>query len=186
MPSPQRSASIPTPLILVVMGISGAGKTTLALALAGRLGWPFQEGDDLHPPSNIARMRAGTALTDQDREPWLAAIARWIGQQLDAGRSGIVSCSALRRSYRDRLRAEARQALRFVFLDVPETLAHARLQGRSGHFMPATLVHSQSQTLERPDGEADCLSLSADQTVDALCDQVCGWLGPAAQNCIRS
>src|SRR4051812_40772386 len=93
------------PLVAVVMGVSGTGKSTVAALLATRLGWPFAEGDEFHPPGNVARMRAGTPLTDEDRWPWLASIADWITERSRAGTGGIVTCSALKRSYRDRLRS---------------------------------------------------------------------------------
>src|ERR1700722_17662389 len=100
---------------VVVMGVSGAGKTTIARALAERLGWDFAEGDDLHPAANVAKMAAGQPLNDADRAPWLAAVGDWIDAELAAGRSGVITCSALKRAYRDRLR---RPAVRFVYLAV--------------------------------------------------------------------
>lgn len=159
------------------MGIAGAGKSTLARALATRLGCAFQEGDALHPAANIAKMRAGMALDDADRTPWLNAVAAWIAQQRAAVRCGVVSCSALRSSYRTLLRHAGGSPLRFVFLDIPAALAEARLQARSGHFMPAELVRSQLQTLERPQHEADVLTLSAELDLATLCGAAARWLG---------
>jgi gluconokinase len=129
------------PHTLVVMGVSGSGKSTLAQGLADTLGWPFQEGDDLHPAANIAKMSAGIPLTDDDRAPWLDRVAAWI----DSHPTGIVTCSALKRSYRDRLR---RPGVIFVLPDVPRAVLQERLAHRSGHFMPASLLDSQLDTLE--------------------------------------
>jgi gluconokinase len=132
---------------LVVMGVSGAGKSTVAAALAARLGRPMAEGDEFHPPSNVAAMAAGRPLTDADRAPWLAAIRAWITARDQAGESTVVTCSALRRAYRDRLR-EGPGRVRFVDLDVPRAELAERLAERRGHFMPASLLDSQLDTLE--------------------------------------
>lgn len=139
-------------MMIVVMGVSGAGKSVVGQALATRLAVPFCEGDALHPAANVARMAAGQPLTDADRAPWLDAVAGWI----TAHPAGVVACSALRRRYRDRLRA-ARGDLRFVLLDVPAAVLAERLRGRAGHFMPATLLASQLDTLERPDPDEAAL-----------------------------
>jgi gluconokinase len=135
------------PSVLVVMGVSGAGKTTLAQALADTLGWPFKEGDTLHPPANIAKMAAGRPLDDGDRGPWLDAIGSWIDRWRDQGRSGVVTCSALKRAYRDRL-AAGRPGLTFVFVQLTSETIAARLATREGHFMPPSLLASQFATLE--------------------------------------
>jgi carbohydrate kinase (thermoresistant glucokinase family) len=137
------------PFILVVMGVSGAGKTTLAQGLAKALSVPFKEGDTLHPPANVAKMKAGQALSDEDRAPWLARIKEWIDTELDRGRSGIVTCSALRRAYRDVLRAN-RPDVVLVYIDGEESLIRERLERRKGHFMPASLLASQFAALEPP------------------------------------
>src|ERR1700761_1029847 len=100
------SPAIAEPVVLVLMGVSGSGKSTVAALLAGRLGWDFEEGDDLHPPENVAKMHAGHPLNDEDRKPWLAKVAGWITEHTDAGRPGIITCSALKRRYRDVLRGE--------------------------------------------------------------------------------
>lgn len=134
---------------LVVMGVSGAGKTTLAVALAARLGWPFQEGDALHPQANVEKMRAGVALDDADRMPWLDAIRAWMGANRAAGISGVVSCSALKRRYRELL-VGAASDVRFVFLDADRALLVERLGQRVDHYMPASLLDSQLATLEPP------------------------------------
>jgi gluconokinase len=133
--------------VLVVMGVSGVGKSTVAEALAERLGWPLQEGDELHPSANVEKMAAGTPLDDADRTPWLERVAGWIEERLDSGESGIVTCSALARRYRDVLR---RPGVLFVYLEAPRELIAERLAKRQGHYMPASLLDSQLQTLEPP------------------------------------
>ena len=135
----------PTPPILVIMGVAGTGKSTIAALLAARLGWPFLEGDALHPPANVAKMAAGVALVDDDRWPWLESVARWIDERRASGQPGIVTCSALRRRYRDVLR---RDGVVFVHLSGDRELIHERLRHRQGHFMPTTLFDSQWATLE--------------------------------------
>lgn len=136
------------------MGVSGSGKTTVAHALVDRLGWAFAEGDDLHPPANVAKMRSGQPLTDADRQPWLERVAARIGQHEAAGENAVVSCSALRRAYRDVLR-EGHPSVIFVHIDVPTDLLRERLAARADHYMPATLLDSQLADLERlaPDEE---------------------------------
>jgi carbohydrate kinase (thermoresistant glucokinase family) len=154
------------PPLLLVMGVSGSGKTTVAKALAGALGWDFEEGDDLHPASNIAKMRAGIPLTDADRQPWLEAIGGWIDAQAAKARAGIVTCSALRRAYRDQLRHGRPQA-RFVFLDGPRDLIEARIEHRHGHFMPAALLDSQIATLEAPGPDEPVIRVDIGQSLEA-------------------
>ena len=132
------------------MGVSGSGKSTVAKGLVRRLGWDFVEGDDLHPAANRAKMAAGVPLTDDDRRPWLETVAEWIHGQIEAGRSGIVTCSALRRRYRDVLRTDATV---FVHLHGSRELLAERMGARKDHFMPSSLLESQLATLEplRPD-----------------------------------
>lgn len=137
------------PVVLVAMGVSGAGKTTLGEMLAARLGWPFKEGDELHPPANVAKMKSGHPLNDADRAPWLAAIGDWIDRWLAAGQSGVISCSALKRAYRDTLDG-GRPAVRFVFIDLDEATIAERLKHRKGHYWPPELLHSQFEALEVP------------------------------------
>ncbi|QIJ61777.1 gluconokinase [Streptomyces sp. JB150] len=134
-----------TPHVVVVMGVAGTGKTTIGPLLAARLGVPYAEGDDFHPQANIAKMSAGTPLTDEDRLPWLDAIGGWADGR--AGLGGVVSCSALKRSYRDRLRAAA-PGLVFVHLTGDRALVEDRMSHRRGHFMPTALLDSQFATLE--------------------------------------
>ncbi|MEU8569740.1 gluconokinase [Streptomyces pathocidini] len=138
-----RRAARTAPLV-VVMGVSGSGKTTIGSALADRLGVPYAEADDFHPPRNIAKMSAGTPLDDRDRRPWLDAIGAWLA---DHGSGGVVSCSALKRRYRDRLRQAAPEVF-FVHLNGTFELIAHRLADRRGHFMPARLLRSQFEDLE--------------------------------------
>jgi gluconokinase len=145
-------------VILVVMGVAGSGKTTLGRAIAARLGWPFLEGDDLHPPANRAKMAAGIALDDADRAPWLQAVSDWIGDRLAAGGSGVVACSALKRAYRETL-AKDRPDVWFVLQDGPREVLEARLKLRQGHFMPPSLLDSQLKTLERPGADEQAVTV---------------------------
>ncbi|MEV2253927.1 gluconokinase [Streptomyces sp. NPDC050147] len=137
-----------TPHVVVVMGVAGTGKTTIGPLLAAQLGVPYAEGDDFHPPANIAKMSAGTPLTDDDRWPWLDAIGAWAHSR--AGLGGVVSSSALKRSYRDRLRAAAPgvDSLVFVHLTGDRALIEDRMSHRQGHFMPTALLDSQFATLQ--------------------------------------
>lgn len=135
------------PVVLVVMGVSGSGKSTVAALLAGRLGWAFEEGDALHPQSNIDKMAAGHPLTDEDRYPWLEKVAQWVEQTLDRGENGVITCSALKRSYRSIINRRGSGVV-FVFLSgTPETIG-TRLAERHGHFMPASMLGSQFEALE--------------------------------------
>lgn len=134
-----------TPHVVVVMGVAGTGKTTVGPLLAAALGVPYAEGDDFHPPANIAKMSAGTPLDDDDRWPWLDAIGRWAHGR--AGLGGVVSSSALKRAYRDRLRAAAPDAV-FLHLTGERALIERRMADRKGHFMPTALLDSQFATLE--------------------------------------
>lgn len=160
-------------MILLVMGVAGAGKSTLGLALAERLGWTFQEGDDLHPAANREKMAAGRPLTDDDRSPWLAAIGAWMDSRIAAGAPGVISCSALKLAYRDRLRA-GRPDVRVIFLDGEAGLIGQRLKARTGHFMPAALLDSQFAALERPTAGEGVARIEVNQP---LADQVEAVLG---------
>jgi carbohydrate kinase (thermoresistant glucokinase family) len=139
-------------MILVVMGVSGSGKTTIARLLAERFNWEFQEGDALHPPENVEKMRHGTPLTDADRLPWLHLVARSIDEWRARGRSGVLTCSALKRSYRAIIIGQ-RPGVRLVYLKGSRELIKARIEARHGHFMPASLLDSQFEALEEPGPE---------------------------------
>jgi len=161
---------------VVIMGVAGSGKTTLALELTRRLGWPCAEADDFHPPANVAKMAAGVPLTDEDRWPWLEAIRDWLTARTRAGRSTVVTCSALRLAYRDVLR-EAEGRVRFVHLTADPALLRERLAQRSGHFMPATLLASQLATLETLVAGEDGIVLTVDAPPGVIADRAIGLLG---------
>jgi gluconokinase len=146
MPADARSDA---PCVIVVMGVSGSGKSTIAAMLAHRLHWVYEDGDWFHPKSNVDKMHHGEPLTDQDRWPWLRAIAAWIDDTLKAGNHGIVACSALKRAYRDILVGE-RRAVRLVYLKGDSELIARRIAARDDHFMPASLLASQFAALEEP------------------------------------
>lgn len=165
-------------MIIVMMGVSGSGKSTLAGALAEAEGWDFQEGDALHPAANIARMRAGHPLDDDGRQPWLDRVAAWISSELKQGRNGVVTCSALKRAYRERLR-RAGDSVRFVYIRVSRDTLEKRLRHRD-HFMPASLLDSQIDTLQPPVNEADTLIVSGEKPVDESIDELRQWI--AQQN----
>lgn len=154
-------------MILVVMGVAGSGKTTIARMLADRLGWRFQEGDALHPPANVAKMSAGTPLTDDDRWPWLHAIAGVIDGWRAEGASGIVTCSALKRAYRDIL-VGARPDVRIVHLAGDKALIAGRMAARKGHFMPTALLDSQFATLEPPGAEENAITVDISPGPEAI------------------
>jgi gluconokinase len=135
--------------VIVVMGVAGSGKTTIASRLAERLHWRFAEGDSFHPPANVARMRDGIPLTDEDRWPWLDAIAAWIDAARASGERSVVTCSALKRAYRERV-AGGHNDVRFVFLKGDYGVVAQRMAGRTGHYMPVALLKSQFDTLEEP------------------------------------
>lgn len=156
---------VPDPPLLTVMGVTGSGKTTVGAALAQRLRVPFADADDFHPPENVAKMSEGVPLDDADRLPWLHSIGAWLAGHADRG--GVVSCSALRRRYRDVLRSAAPGQL-FVHLDGPPEVVARRVAGRPGHFMPASLVASQYETLEPLDDDEIGLRLDLDLSVDEL------------------
>ena len=157
--------------LVVVMGVSGCGKTSVGAAVAERLHCAFVEGDSLHPPANIDKMSAGIPLTDDDRWPWLEVIADRLAENHARGESLVVSCSALKRSYRDRLRQAAGGTLSFVFLEGPRAVLEARMTARTGHFMPALLLDSQFATLEKPTGEPSVVTIDLTQTLDDIVSQ---------------
>jgi len=157
---------------LVMMGVSGVGKSVVGARLAKALDVPFEEGDALHPPANVAKMASGQPLDDADRAPWLDAVAGW----LTAHPAGVVSCSALKRGYRDRLRAAAPDAC-FVLLTADAGTLHQRLHGRREHFMPATLLRSQLGTLEPLAPDERGITVASTDTVEATVNAVLGRLG---------
>jgi gluconokinase len=142
-------SGVKTGSALVVMGVSGSGKTTVAELLAKQLGWPFMEGDRLHPPANVEKMRQGVPLTDADRWPWLDRIGEELKGWAAEGKSGVLTCSALKRTYRDRIRL-ARPDVRFIYIKGSEALIAARVAARRHEYMPASLLRSQFATLEEP------------------------------------
>jgi carbohydrate kinase (thermoresistant glucokinase family) len=163
--------------IIVVMGVSGSGKTTVGRELAQRLGWTFDEGDTLHPPENVAKMRAGHPLDDQDRAPWLAAIAALIDKHRDHGEAAVVACSALKRRYRDVIIGD-RPDVRLVYLEGSRTLLAGRLADRKGHFMPARLLDSQLATLEPPSSDEHAVTVAVDSPVEIIVDRIIAALVP--------
>lgn len=160
-----------SPCALIVMGVSGSGKSTVGENLAKRLGWIYEDADQFHPASNIAKMRAGLALTDDDRWPWLKAIAAEIDRFCAADKRVVVGCSALRRVYRDVL-VHGRTDVRLVYLDGTQEVIADRLGRRKGHFMPAGLLTSQFKTLEPPTADEHPLTVSIDAPVEAVVDDV--------------
>jgi carbohydrate kinase (thermoresistant glucokinase family) len=154
---------------IVVMGVSGAGKTTVGSALAERLGLRFQDADDLHPDANVAKMAAGTPLDDADRAPWLAVVGDALAAADEPGM--VMACSALKRPYRDAIRARAGDA-RFVLLTAPVEVLRERIGHRSGHFMPATLLDSQLATLEPLGADESGVTVDVSGTLDANVDAV--------------
>jgi carbohydrate kinase (thermoresistant glucokinase family) len=164
------------PAVIVVMGVSGSGKTTIAEALARRLGCEFAEGDAFHPEANVAKMRAGVPLEDADRAPWLDAIAQWIGRRRAEGQRCVVACSALKRAYRERL-AAGRDDVRFVYLQGEYGLIAGRLAQRRGHYMPPTLLRSQFDALEEPGDEENPLVIPIDAAPADLVETIARRLG---------
>ena len=160
---------------VVVMGVSGSGKTTIGSRLARELGVRFRDADEFHPEANVEKMSAGVPLDDEDRTPWLDAIGTAI-RDADPSRPIVVSCSALKRSYRERIRKLAGRPVDFVFLHGPREILRQRMGGRKGHFMPASLLDSQLATLEMPGADEEILSVSIDKSVAAIVEEVLGAL----------
>ena len=158
-------------MMVLVMGVSGSGKSSVGAALAERLGVPFLEGDSLHPAGNVVKMAAGVPLDDADRAPWLDAITGWMG----ARRDGVVACSALKRAYRDRLRT-ATPDLRIVALVPPERVLAKRLGHRRGHFMPGSLLDSQLATLEVPGKDETALLVTENEPTEQTVERTATWL----------
>lgn len=152
---------------VVVMGVSGTGKSTVGRLLADRLGVPFADADDLHSPANIAKMSAGIALTDEDRAPWLAAVGGWLRERMAEQTGGVIACSALRRSYRDIVRAAVPEVF-FVHLSADRDALVARMSRRRGHYMPVSLVDSQLRTLEPLGADEHGAVVHTDRTPEIL------------------
>jgi gluconokinase len=165
-----------TPCALIVMGVSGSGKSTIAEQLAQRLGWTYEDGDRFHPASNVAKMSAGHPLTDEDRWPWLQAIADEIDRVCKAGEHAVIACSALKRSYRDVL-VHGRRDVRIVYLDGTQNLIASRLAARKGHFMPPGLLISQFKTLEPPGADENPVIVSIDASVEEIVDDTVSQMG---------
>src|SRR6476620_4119567 len=156
---PAKGASPPAPAVVIVMGVSGCGKSTIGALLASRLRWEFEDADWFHPASNVDKMHSGIPLTDQDRWPWLHAVANWIDKTRRAGGHGVVACSALKRSYRNILIGD-RADVRLIYLKGDETLIARRIATRHEHFMPRSLLHSQFEALEEPGAEENPVVIS--------------------------
>jgi carbohydrate kinase (thermoresistant glucokinase family) len=153
-----------TDTVLLLMGVSGCGKSTIALELQRLLKWPFKEGDDLHPAANVEKMRSGRPLDDQDRQPWLMAVARWIDDRLAAGEPGIITCSNLKRAYRN-ITVGDRTGVTLIYLRAEERLIVDRVSQRKHRYMPASLLHSQFETLQEPTANEHAIVVSADGAV---------------------
>jgi gluconokinase len=162
---------MPGTLTIVIMGVTGTGKTTVMEALADRLHWPSAEGDEFHPAANIEKMRAGHPLDDADRWPWLEAIAAWIGERERSGESALVACSALRRAYRDLLR-RGHPSVWFVQLVARPAVLADRMEHRRGHYMPVSLLGSQLDTLEPLQPDETGILLPTNRPVDELVDEI--------------
>jgi gluconokinase len=163
-------------MVVILTGVSGAGKTTIGQLLAADLRWPFYEGDDFHPQANIDKMRQGIALTDDDRDPWLTALHHLIDELTREGQSAVIACSALKQSYRDRL-SGGRQNVRFVYLKGGYDLIRGRLQERQSHFMKANLLASQFEALEEPEGVLTVDVAQEPQAIVSLIERELGLSG---------
>jgi len=159
---------VPGAMVIVLMGVSGTGKTEVGTRLAAALNGEFAEGDDYHPPANIEKMRSGVPLDDADRLPWLETLSRQIGEWLEQGRTVVLACSALKQRYRDILKA-GRPGVRFVHLKGDPALIRSRLEHRRGHYMPASLLDSQLATLEEP---TDAITVGIEGTPDAIVEDI--------------
>jgi len=161
-------------VIVIIFGVSGAGKTTVGKLLAGEVGWRFLEADDFHPAANIEKMRSGHPLTDEDRWPWLDSLREQIEQLLCAGENAVLACSALKRAYRDRLRVK--DEVKFVFLNGDYALVEKQLRSRHRHFMNPTLLQSQFDDLEEPRPDEDVLSVELGRTPKEIIEEIEGKL----------
>ena len=163
------------PRVVVVTGVSGAGKTTVAQHLAKRLGWKFAEGDRLHPPENVVKMKSGRPLTDSDRTPWLAAVAEVIDGWREHGERGVITCSALKREYRRQIIGDRRD-VRLVHLEGTPQLIAERIAARKGHFMPASLLDSQFATLEPPGPDENPITIDINRSIEEIVEGIIGVL----------
>jgi len=163
-------------VILIVAGVAGSGKTTVGALLAGRLGWQFADADTFHPEANIAKMRAGVPLADADRQPWLHAITDWMDERIATGQSAVVTCSALKRAYRDQLLI-GRPAATMIFLQVSRAVLEQRLMARHGHFFPEQLLDSQLAALEPPAPDERVRTVLADGDSAQTAAQIIATLG---------
>jgi len=159
------------PPVLLITGVSGSGKTTIGSLLAARLGWTYAEADAFHPQRNIDKMAAGHPLQDADRAPWLEAIGAWIDETTRAGRPAVVTCSALKRAYRDTLRA-GRANVRLIYLDADYRTVGDRLAAREGHFFPATLLATQFDDLQRPDADEHALMVDVNAPPEQIVERL--------------
>ncbi|OJF91360.1 gluconokinase [Pararhizobium antarcticum] len=170
MAASQHHSDLPN-MAVIVMGVSGCGKTSVGEKLAEALQCRFIEGDSLHPPANIAKMSAGTPLDDGDRWPWLDVIGRHLAESRLRGETIVISCSALKKIYRERLRLAAGGQLAFVFLEGSRAVFEARMKNRPGHFMPASLIDSQFAALEPPNAEPSVVTVDVTLSIDAIARQ---------------
>ena len=181
MIQPRDAASSIAPAVVIVMGVSGSGKSTIGAMLAARLHWPFQDGDWFHPAANVEKMHKGVPLTDDDRWPWLGAIAHWIDQARRRGGNGVITCSALKRRYRDVLIGDRRD-VRLVYLKGEEPLIARRIATRHEHFMPQSLLHSQFEALEEPGADENPVTVSIAPAPRAIVANILSCLNlPAAR-----
>lgn len=160
-------------MVVILMGVSGTGKTTIGKLLAARLGWVFVEGDDYHPPANVEKMQAGIPLTDEDRRPWLKELRQRVEQACAQGENIVLACSALKDEYRESLERDDRECVHYVFLHGSEELIQSRLKNRRGHFMDPKLLKSQFAALEVPQGEVQVdISPTPEEIVDEIVRQL--------------
>jgi gluconokinase len=169
------------PDVVVVMGVSGSGKTTVAKGLSTVLGWEFAEGDAFHPDANVAKMRSGVPLTDEDRWPWLEAIGSWISDKESRSESAVVTCSALRRVYRDLLR-DGRPHVRFLHVEAESDVIRDRMEHRPGHYMPPSLLPSQLATLEPLEADEPGVTITNEGSAAQVLDRALAALGHRKEN----